>query len=411
MVSTPNYRLVAVAILARLWQVSRMELFSQRTGWERGLTPLAVARGVLEASGSRILDLTCANPTRQGLVYPPEVLGHIFADARTYEPVALGLPEARSAVADYLAGHGARVDASQIWIGSGTSELYAHTMAILCDPGACWLVPQPGYPLFDYVADLAGVELVRYPLVWDGAWHLREDDLDRVARTPGARALVVISPHNPTGHVWSEFERRMVIRCCARHGLALVLDEVFLDYPIDAEAAVASCAGQEEVLTVCLSGASKVAAFPQGKIAWAVVSGPGSEEFLARAELVSDTFLAASTVLQAGLRQLLEAAPAMQARIQGRCRQNLAMARRLSVDTAISVWPVEAGWSMLLRLPQTQDDAAWAMAALQEMGVLTHPGYLFGMEFVRQAPFLGVSLLLEEEVFLDGMERLVRLCG
>ena len=386
-----------------------METFSQRTSWSRGLTELESARVARVRSGAPVWDLTCANPTRQGFTYGREALASFWGVAEAYAPCALGLPEARAAVAAYICGQGGQVDASQVWIGSGTSELYWHAMTILCDPGACWLVPQPGYPLFDYVADLAGVRLARYPLAWDGAWYLQADALEQAVGASGARALVIISPHNPTGHVWTAAEREMVVDCCRRHQMALVVDEVFLDYPVDASASEPSVAGCEEVLTICLSGASKVAAFPQGKVAWGAVAGPGAEEFLARAELVSDTYLHASTVIQAGLPALLKAAPAMQARIRARCRENLAYARRRLAGTAVSVCGVPAGWSMLLRVPDTMDDIGWALRALQAEGVLVHPGYLFGMESVHSSPFLGVSLLLEASAFAEGIERLARL--
>jgi alanine-synthesizing transaminase len=373
------------------------------------MTPLAAAQAAMLAASRPILDMTCANPTRQGLVYAPEVLARFWRDGQSYAPHALGIPVAREAGAAFFCKQGGAVEASQIWIGAGTSELYAQAMAVLCNPGACWLVPQPGYPLFDYVADLAGVRLAPYPLRWDGGWYMDEAALSEAIRSSRAEALVIISPHNPTGHVWTEAERDMVVNCCKRYGLALIVDEVFLDFPVDREDAVASCAGCEDVLTISLSGASKVAGFPQGKIAWAAVSGPGADEFLARAELVSDTFLNASTVIQAGLPGILEAAGPMQARIRSRCRQNLAVARGICQDTPVSVCPVQAGWSVLLRLPQTRDDAEWAMLALQAEGVLTHPGYLFGMEACSKSPFLGVSLLLEPAMFCEGLERLARL--
>ena len=386
-----------------------MQSFSNKTAWQRTRTQLSEAYAQRIQAGSQILDLTCANPTEQGFVYSDGELSAFWGKGATYHPHALGIPTAREAVAQYLAHRGSHITSDGIWIGSGTSELYAHTMSILCDPGDVWLVPQPGYPLFAYVADLAGVPLSHYALSWDGGWFLDADALETIVSQTQARALVVISPHNPTGHVWTDAERAMVIDCCKRHDLALIVDEVFLDFPVDLETAVTSCAGTQEVLTISLSGASKVAAFPQGKIAWAAVSGPGAEEFLARAELVTDTFLSTSTVIQAGLPHLLEAAEAMQARIRSRCRENVRVARKIVAGTALSVCPVQAGWSMLLRFPQTHDDQKWAMLALESEGIMTHPGYLFGMETVSNNPFLGVSLLLEPALFREGIEKLARL--
>jgi len=361
--------------------------------------------------GAPVWDLTCANPTRQGFTYDRETLAGFFAEAQAYMPCALGLPEARAAVARYFGGQGGTVEPAQVWMGSGTSELYGQAMAILGDPGSCWLVPQPGYPLFDYVADLHGIRLARYPLAWDGSWYLQAADLERAVVASGARAVVVISPHNPTGHVWTAAEQALVMDCCRRHRLALIVDEVFLDYPVEQEGPLTTLAGCPDVLTICLSGASKVAAFPQGKVAWGAVSGPGAEEFLARVELVADTYLHTSTVIQAGLPVLLAAAPALQARIRARCRANLADARQQLAGTSVSVCAVQGGWSLLLRLPDTRDDVSWAQALLDRWGVLVHPGYLFGMEAVHCSPFLGVSLLVEPAVFAEGLARLVQEAG
>ncbi len=386
-----------------------MQRFSDKTSWPRESTPLSRVRYARQKAGLSILDLTSANPTLQGFTYTEGTLSSFWQQGQSYNPHALGIAAARGAVATYLCRQGGEVTAEQIWIGSGTSELYAHTMSILCNPGDTWLVPQPGYPLFDYVADLAGVRLGHYALSWDGDWYLRTNALEEAAVTSHARAVVVISPHNPTGHVWTAGEREEVIACCKRHDMALIVDEVFLDFPVDRKRAVASCAGCEDVLTICLSGASKVAAFPQGKIAWGAVSGPGSDEFLARAELVSDTFLSTSTAIQGGVSNLLRAGACMQERIRFRCRENLSTAREVFAGTAVSVCPVQAGWSMLLRLPGMHDDAAWAMLALESDGIMTHPGYLFGMETVNSNPFLGVSLIVEPALFRKGVEKLARL--
>ncbi len=357
----------------------------------------------------KLWDLTCSNPPGQGLRYAKDVLSGIYSRSANYEPSALGMPVARDAVVAYLRGHGRTVSPSQIWIGAGTSELYGHTMSILCEPGDTWLVPQPGYPLFSYLSDLQGVQVVPYSLSWDGGWHLGGGDFLHVLSRSNVKAIAVVSPHNPTGHVCPKQEWEMVVRCCAEREIALVVDEVFLDYPLEKGVTLASMAGEQRCLTICLSGVSKVAAFPQGKLAWAVVSGPGSEEFLGRAELVADTFLNASTVIQQGLPCLLDAAPAMQERIRARGRRNLAQARTLLTGTAMTVCDVEAGWTLLLRLPGILEDQIWAERALLQQHVLVQPGYLFEMEQVHPSPFIALSLLVEPAVFDEGLQRLVRL--
>ena len=391
-----------------------MHRFSQRTGWLRQPTALTALHDRLAAAGRPLLDLTGSNPPSQGFVYPPHILQRVFADAAHYTPDPLGLPAARAAVSAYYRGHDAHMPPERIWIGAGTSDLYAHTMAILCNPGDTWLVPEPGYPLFEYVADLAGVTLAPYPLRWDGAWHLRAADLDRVlARHPRARALAVIAPHNPTGHLGTADEHAALAARCAAHGLALIVDEVFLDYPLTTAGPLPSRAGSGAGLVIALSGVSKVAAFPQGKLAWAAVSGPAAivDEFLARAELAADAFLNTSTAIQGGLDRLLAEAPAMQQRILARCRANLETARAMVADTPISMPVPAAGWTALLRFPHTREDSEWAALAMESAGVVTHPGYLFGLDAVHAAPYLAVSLLTRPRPFATGLRRLAALAS
>lgn len=382
---------------------------TQRTAWPRQTTELAQERERCLRAGVPVLDLSCSNPPRLGFRYDAAVLSQVYAQAGSYEPAALGRPEARDAIVQYLRKHGATVSAGQVWIGAGTSELYSHVMSLFCDPGDVWLVPRPGYPLFSYVADLQGVRMETYPLSWDGTWHLRAQDLREALAGSGCKVLVIISPHNPTGHVWSDAERDMVVACCAEYGVVLVVDEVFLDYPAAGAQSLPSIAGETRCLTVCLSGISKVAAFPQGKLAWAVVSGPGADECLARAELVADTYLSTSTVIQLGLPALLREAPRMQQSIRGRCRTNQLRALELLEGTAISVCETQAGWTQLLRLPRLQDDAVWALRILQEQQVFVQPGYLFEMEAAHAAPFVAISLLVEPAVLAEGLQRVVQL--
>ncbi len=414
-------------------------MFSERTAWSRERSELARAMERLVDSGATVLDLTGSNPTQVGFVYDTELF-----HATRYTPDPLGLPEARRAIADYYRGHGAEVPPDRIWIGAGTSELYAQLMWMLCDPGDTILVPRPGYPLFDYIADLCGVRLAHYPLSHDGTWCVNTAEVREVlakptpplghpskegrfqdipssggvreagggwnsSHYPRARAVIAVSPHNPTGHVLSPDELKTLESLCAERGLALIVDEVFLDYPL-AESMIPTSAGDRSCLTFTLSGLSKVAAWPQCKVSWGVVSGPEdlAREALSRLELVSDTFLNASTVMQGALLDLLRGASNVQERIRSRCRENLKLLCEILRDSPATVLDVKAGWTVLIRLPAIMDDVSWAMRLLEQAHILLQPGYLFDMQFATDQPHIALSLITLPDVFREGVRGLVR---
>jgi alanine-synthesizing transaminase len=389
-------------------------VFSRRTAWT--LEQDTLARAVADLHGDPdLLDLTISNPTAVGFTYPPEFYRHL-TDERSarYDPDPFGRPDARAAVAAYYAARAvptdhaaAAVDPANIGLCASTSEAYSHLLALLCDPGDVVLVPQPGYPLLRVLAELAGVDLVAYPLLYDGAWSIDLDALaDLLVRTPRARALVVVAPNNPTGNYLRSHELPALDALLAASGVALIADEVFWDYPLAACERPTPAHTTPAALTFILSGLSKVAALPQLKLAWWLARGPEDVVAAARArlEVIADTFLGAATPVQHALPQLLAAAPAMQAQISRRTVANLASLRAACHAAAVSVLDVDAGWLALLRMPAVHDldDAAWAARLLARRRVLVQPGHLYDLA----GPHLAVSLLTPEAVLAAALDRL-----
>ncbi len=368
--------------------------FSERTGWDRGASELAVAVAAARRAGLALLDLTGSNPTAAGLALESvlEVDGEVGGESLGYDPDPLGMRSAREAVCGYYAGHGAAVEPGQVVLTASTSEAYSHLFRLLCDPGDEVLIAQPSYPLFEYLAELADVRLRRYPLFFDHGWWM--DTAELAAQIgPRTRALVVVHPNNPTGHATTAEERETLRGICARHGLALIVDEVFLDYPLALGGRLTSFAAEEApVLTAVLSGLSKVCALPGVKVGWIAVLGPEAvrQEAMARLEIVADTFLSVNTPAQMRVAGWLERAPAVQGVILERVRENVG----IFTECGVELLPVEAGWSAVARLPRTFA-ARDAATALLERGVLTHPGAFFGMV---EAGRVVVSLLTRPEV-------------
>jgi aspartate/methionine/tyrosine aminotransferase len=380
-------------------------MFSSRTAWNRAPNPLARAAAAARDRGD-LLDLTETNPTRAGLVAPADVIA-LLGDpgSAAYVPDPAGRREAREAIAAVYARRGARVAPEHVVLAAGTSEAYAHAFKVLCDPGDAVLVPRPSYPLFQFLADVESVEVVPYPLAYDGAWHLRPSDL-AAARTDRARAVVVVAPNNPTGSYLKRDEWAALAAWCADEGLAVVADEVFADFPLREDAArVPTLAGEGPALVFALDGLSKSCGLPQMKLAWTAVSGPPAlrDEALARLELVADTFLSVGTPIQHAAPAILAAAPRLRRPIQERVTRNLSALRAALAGSPATVLDAEGGWSAVVRVPATRSEDEWALLLLEEDRVLVHPGYFF--DFPAEA-YLVLSLLPETDAFAEGVRRL-----
>jgi alanine-synthesizing transaminase len=374
--------------------------FSKRTGWDIGESEFSAAVRRARTEERPLLDLTVSNPTVCGFTYDAEaVLGPLRQDAALgYDPDPRGMRSAREAVSRYYADHGADVDPDAVVLTTSTSEAYSYLFRLLCDPGDEVLVAQPSYPLFDFLADLDDVRLRPYPLFYDFGWWIDFAELERRIG-PRTKAVLVVHPNNPTGHWTHRAERERLEAICARHGLALIVDEVFLDYPLAGEPAAASFAlGPHPALTFVLSGMSKIAALPQMKVAWVAALGPLGvrREALGRLEVIADTFLSMGAPTQLALPVWLESRAAMQGQIAARTAANLAALR----ETGMEVLRVEAGWAVVLLLRGWE---APAVRLLAERGVVVHPGDFYGLTDPRMVV---VSLLTPEAVFREGIQRL-----
>src|ERR1700738_2332400 len=208
-------------------------MFSRRTEWNLAPNRLTIAHQKALSSGSEIIDLTISNPTRAGIKYEESAILNAFANPKglDYDPQPKGLRSAREAVARYYASI---IDPENLILTTSTSEGYSYVFRLLCNPGDEILVPKPGYPLFDFLADLQDVKVVPYSLIYDHAWQIDFHSLE-MTLTSKARAIVLVHPNNPTGSYISGQGQKRLNELCRQHQLALLVDEVFLDYGHDGE--------------------------------------------------------------------------------------------------------------------------------------------------------------------------------
>ncbi len=458
-------------------------MFSARTNWLLEQNELAKACAMRKRAGLPILDLTESNPTECGFNYPESVLAAFQnREMLTYRPDPRGLLSARQAVANYYADQGIAIGPDQVFLTASTSEAYSFIFRLICDTGDHVLAPEPSYPLFDDLARLNDLNLARYPLQYEEGWKIDcESMASRVSSR--TRAILALHPNNPTGSFVAPREREFLLQLCNERRLALIVDEVFLDYCYgacsanDAGAGVQpakkspasspnnrghdvlssrrprqarlragaapslklwnvsalrwaqahrrardqlqrargitgpapqSFAGERGALVFTFNGISKIAALPQMKSSWIVVSGPDEHmrSACARLEMIADTYLPVSTPVALALPELLASRRVLQRQIMSRLAGNLsALGRRLRAGSPVSRLSAEGGWYAILRVPRIRSDERWAIRLLEEEGVLVHPGHFYDF---RREGYLVISLLPPADIFAAGIRKLVR---
>jgi hypothetical protein len=385
--------------------------FSRRLAWTTAENALARAEAAARTAGRRLLDLTVSNPTQVGLCYPNQEIARAFADAAAipYQPAPFGLSSARAAVVADYARRGVEVDVNQVVLTASSSESYALLFKLLGDPGQSVLCPEPSYPLFEYLARLEGLRPQPYRLRFDGHWHIDFASLDLA----DAAAIILVSPNNPTGSFVSDDDFDRLAQLAAEHGLAMIVDEVFADFPFSpANGAITAVAGRPSpALVFSLGGLSKSCGLPHLKLGWMVATGPTVvvSDALARLELIADTYLSVGTPVQLALPGLLQAGAAIRRQIIERLQHNRrALLGALGTDSPCTLLPAEAGWCAILRVPEIMSDEAWASTLLEQDGVLLQPGYFFDL---AMGATLVLSLIVQEQVFAEGVARLLARVG
>jgi alanine-synthesizing transaminase len=378
-------------------------MFAKRTDWDLTPNRLSEALAAHRAAGKPLFDLTASNPTECGFIYKSAKILQALSNPGTlfYEPNPKGLESARNAVAGYYADRGDSVSVDDLFLTTSTSEAYSYVFRMLCDPGDEVLIPSPSYPLFDFLAKIQDVKLVRYPLLYDHGWQIDFHALEQ-AITPRTRGVIVVHPNNPTGHFTKPAEMAKLNTICSAKQMAIIADEVFLDYPRDGNQA-ASFATNSAALTFTLSGLSKISGLPQMKAAWLMVGGPRDSkgEALARLEVIADTYLSMNAPVQLAMPVFLEQRHGFQEQLLTRVRENLAeLDRQLFMQKACSRLAFEGGWYAVLRVPAIRSDEELALELLTSKGVHSHSGHFY--DFPCHGFFI-LSLITPAAVFSRGV--------
>jgi alanine-synthesizing transaminase len=360
-----------------------------------------------------LVDLTVSNPTAVDLAAASRDFEALGSPANAlYEPDPRGTALARRAVSGYYARHGVEAAGERLVLTASSSEAYSWLFKLLCNPGDSVLVPAPSYPLLDALAELESVELARYPLPPEDGWAVHAgaivERVDRLAASgKRVKAVVLVNPNNPTGSSVAEPELACLEEAALRHGFALISDEVFLDYRFaDRPGDVRVAAARDRALVFSLGGLSKAAALPQMKLGWILANGPATllDEALERLEWVADSFLSVGTPVQNALASMIGGRQRTASAVRERVLENDRRLRAaFPAGGAVDVFPLRAGWTVVLRVPAVVPEEELAISLVEEQGVLVHPGYFF--DFPHEA-FLVLSLLPYPSLFESGLERL-----
>ena len=368
-------------------------MFSHRLSWDSHPNAISLLLARKKAEGAEILDLTESNPTQAGILYPEaEILAGFQNPAiLTYGPDSAGLLSARNLIANAF-----HLDPATLILTSSTSEAYTWIFKLLCDPGDSVLVPQPSYPLFDYLAALENVGVIHYPLSYHGAWSIDIDTI-RERITNRTRAIVVVNPNNPTGSYVSGGELAALAEICREYDLAIISDEVFAPFSFAPDRLFTPIASATGVTAFSLNGLSKLIGMPQMKLGWIQTNNPAAHN---RLELIADTYLSVGTPVQYALPALLNTRHRIQDQIRKRLAVNLAELQRTFLPRA-----VEGGWYAVLQVSQIRSEEEWVLGLLEQHNVLVQPGYFY--DFLSEA-FLILSLLTLPETFREGLRRLTQ---
>jgi aspartate/methionine/tyrosine aminotransferase len=382
-------------------------MFADRTNWNLNPNRLSEALAHHRSTGKPLFDLTASNPTECGFTYDREAVLHALSNpiALSYEPNPKGLEVARRAVAAYYAARNTHVSIEDIFLTTSTSEAYSYIFRTLCNPADELLVPEPSYPLFGFLADIQDVRLIRYPLIYDHGWQIDFHALEQ-AITPRTRGVIVVHPNNPTGQFAKPEEVAMLNEICSNRQMAIVADEVFLDFALTAKQPV-SFGTNRGALTFTMSGLSKISGLPQMKAAWLITTGsePQKSQALARLEVISDTYLSMNAPVQLAIPAFLEQRHAFQEQVMARVRKNLAeLDVQLTAQKSCRRLHAEGGWYAVLRVPAMRSDEDLAVDLLTTKNVYLHPGHFY--DFPADG-YLIVSLITPEPDFAEGIGRLL----
>jgi alanine-synthesizing transaminase len=390
-----------------------MHFSSIADAFPSALNRLYQAREDALRRGQPIVDLVSGNVNKAGIYYPQEVLAEALVQAlrasRVYDPDSFGQIAARQAISGYYRQAGVNLPFEQMVLTPGSSVSYLYCFKLLADSGDEILCPSPSYPLFETIAKLCQIRPTAYRLVESEGWKIDLDYLESQITTR-TRAIVVISPHNPTGAVADDDELQGLAEIAAGHQLPIVADEVFGEFLFGLHR-LPRAAQTDAPLVFTLNGFSKMLALPGIKLGWLAVSGKPSfvKKSIRALEMISDTFLPVSEPVQFAVPELLNSGQSFLTSYRSwvsQCRdlavKALSSCRNLALVAPSGGFYLTARW-----VGSERDEEQWIIKLLSEHGVLVHPGYFYDIPETH----LVMNFVQEHGALKQALRRLAEFLG
>jgi alanine-synthesizing transaminase len=340
-------------------------------------------RDQIRLQGYTIQDLISGNVNEHGISFPQEILERIFVKSAractTYQPDPLGQKAARIAISDYYHQRGSAISPDNLLLTPGSSISYWYGFKLLANDGDEILCPRPSYPLFEYIALLSGVRMVPYSMDEEHGWAIDMEELEACISTK-TRALILISPHNPTGHISGKDEILALADVAERHDLAIISDEVFSEFLFEDRALPRPC-DTSAPLVFTLNGFSKMLALPGLKLGWMAVSGNQGrvKAALKAAELISDTFLPVNEIIQAAVPDLMSEGKRFLQSYREQIRLRWQLTENFLSRSSACSWIKPAGGFYVTLQIGNLDEERVVEILLREDNLLVHPGYFYDM--------------------------------
>ncbi|MDO5758209.1 MAG: pyridoxal phosphate-dependent aminotransferase [Rhodobacterales bacterium] len=332
----------------------------------------------LSAAGGDIIQLTIGEPD----VPPRDTLLNDAAAAmragRMGYSNGMGEPGLRAALAQrYSLSVGRQITSDQVMCLPGTQTSLFTTLMGLVEMGDEVLVGDPMYATYEGCIRASGAAMIPVPLDPENGFRIRAADI--AARiTPRSRAILLNTPHNPTGAVLTRQDVAEIGALAREHDLWIISDEVYEELIFDS-VPFASPLAEADLAdrTVVVSSISKSHAAPGFRSGWAI----GSTEFTTTLLTLSETMLFGSQPFLADATAAAVAAPSpvapgMRQRFASRAAY---LADRLEKESALAVSRPQAGMFALIDISSTGMDAeTYAFDLLENAGVAVMPGTSFG---------------------------------
>lgn len=368
----------------------------------------------LLAKQKNVLKLFSGNPAEHGILFPPKLFKEAYLpylDKLDYNPHPKGSLEAREAIARYYKRHHHLANPEHIILTSGSSESFFYLFSLLAQPGQTILAPTPSYPLFESIAAMAHVCLDFYPLDETDNWSI---DLEALRKkiTPQTKALILVSPNNPTGAVIEGNQIDKIVALANEHGVALICDEVFSEFYFGQNTFPRPAFLAEPALCFTLNGLSKMLALPSMKLSWILATGHSEKviQVLDALETMADTFLSCHTGIQKALPLLLKKSELFVASYHQEVKNRLALALDLLNHPSIDLIPPQGGFylSFKIKTPHipfglsSWEDAQehCVISFMKEKGVFIHPGYFYDL---NKGLYFVISFLTEPTSLRHGL--------